>query len=37
MAAIARRAARETDAPSWFTVVLCHNATRLPGSDKRPP
>jgi hypothetical protein len=22
------------DTPSWFTVVLCHSAAPLPGSDK---
>jgi hypothetical protein len=26
--------ARDTDARSWFTVVLCHSATALLGSDK---
>jgi hypothetical protein len=26
--------AGDTDARSWFTVVLCHSATALLGSDK---
>jgi hypothetical protein len=34
MAAIVRLATRVPDAPSWFTVVLCHSAAPLPGSDK---
>jgi hypothetical protein len=34
MAAIARFAVRVPDTPSWFTVVLCHSAAPLPGSDK---